>query len=339
MGAEVTSILHFRPRRTTWTAVAAGLIVLILLVTLVLCLSNFNLVKYALAGVLLGAMIWRWPLKVRFVIGVALVIVLINACSSSQTPQYTWDATYSAQISIDHSGGTWVVNEELTVPAVALRQITESSGQYAETLPSPGPHQYQQDIQQLTQMLKPEGLVFTGVQNGTDPVYSFPTQILTHSIPLVPFVTTQTVQLPYVVLPDSVSIVPGDDSSVIITAPSAMIAATTPGSEPETTTTGTERIINAGSFGSDNDGSASVSISTLSVAARAAPLSFLASLSVANGIPWTLGAIWALLVALAQAAAKNSATAAWKRIHPDKPDPKATKNAGKSDRADTGNEV
>jgi hypothetical protein len=53
------------------------------------------------------------------------------------------------------------------------------------------------------------------------------------------------------------------------------------------------------------------------------------SLSVAGGISWTLGAIWALLIALAQAAAKRSATAAWKRIHPDKPDPKAAKDAGK----------
>jgi hypothetical protein len=75
------------------------------------------------------------------------------------------------------------------------------------------------------------------------------------------------------------------------------------------------------------------------VVARTAPLSFLASLSVASGISWILGGIWALLVALAQATAKKAATATWKRIHPDKPEPQAAKEAGKTDQAGTGSEA
>jgi len=147
-------------------------------------------------------------------------------------------------------------------------------------------------------MVESDGLTFTGVENGTDAMFSFPQSVLTHSTPLVPLVTTQTIDLSYETLQGNVNIVPGDGSSVVITGPSAVIDATTPASQAEVTTTGEERVIEGGSLNVNDTGSVSVSISTLSILARAEPMRFMAGLSLSGGIAWAAGGIWALLVAL-----------------------------------------
>jgi hypothetical protein len=302
----------------------------ILLATLVLCLSNFGLTKYAVIGILAGIIFWRWPLWMRYTLGAAIVIIFLAACSASEAPQYYWPATYDAQITLNSSGKIWIVNEQVTIPGNALRQITEGNGKFAVTLPPPGPDQYQQDIIKFTQMIKPYGLTFVGVESGTDPIYSFPSSTLTHRIPIVPLVTAQTVDLPYLTLPSSVNVIPGDNSKVYIYAPRGVIEATTPTSQAGPTTTGEERVIDAGSFSNANAGSVNVSISTLSVLARDEPLRSMAGLSLAGGISWVIAAIWALLVALAQTGAKTAAASGWKRVCRTKARPDADK-AGQKD--------
>jgi hypothetical protein len=305
----------------------------ILLATLVLCLSNIGLTKYAVIGILAGIIFWKWPLWMPYALGAAIVIIFLAACSASEVPQYYWPATYDAQITLNSSGKIWTVKEQLTIPGDALRQITEGNGRFAVSLPPPGPNQYQQDINKFTQMIKPYGLTFVGAERGTDPIYSFPLSTLTHRMPMVPLVTVQTVDLPYLTLPNSVNVTPGDDSKVYIYSPSGVVETTTPTSQAGPTTTGEERVIDAGSFSSANAGSVSVSISTLSVLARDEPLRSMAGLSLAGGISWAIAAIWTLLVALAQTGAKAAAASGWKRIRRTKAQP----DTDKADHKDEGN--
>jgi hypothetical protein len=298
---------------------------LILLVTLVLCLANFGLIKYAVIGILAGIIFWKWPGWVRYMLGAAILIILLEACSSSENaivlPQFNWPATYRTQIILNSSGKIWTVNEQMTVPGDALRQITEGDGQFATNLPSRRQDQYKIDIERLAQMVKPDGLTLIGVENGTDPMFSFPRQSLTHPIPVVPLVTTQTIDLPYESLSGNVNIVPGNDSSVVVTGPSAVIEATTPASMAEAATTGEERVIGAGSLSSGDTGSVSVSISTLSILARDEPMRMMAGLSLSSAISWVIAGIWGLLVVLMQTGAKAAAKSGWQRIHPTKASP------------------
>jgi hypothetical protein len=331
---EVTRILPVNYRRLT-RSVAGWVALLILLATLVLCLSNFGLTKYAAIGILAGIIFWKWPLWVRYALGVAIVIICLAACSASSRPgprQFYWQASYIAQITLNSSGTIWTVQEQVTIPTDALRQITEGSGQFAVNLPPPRPGQIQQDINRLTRMLEPEGLTWTGVDQGNEPIFTFPPRTLTHRVPIVPLVTAQTVHLPYVTLPGNVNVVPGDDSKVVIDAPSGLIEATTPTSEAGPTTTGEERVIGAESFSNLGTSSVAVSISALSVLARDEPLRSMAGLSLAGGISWVIACIWTLLVALAQTGAKAAATSGWKRVRR----AKAPASADKPDAGKTG---
>jgi hypothetical protein len=302
----------------------------IVLATLVLCLSNLGLTKYAVIGILAGIIFWRWPLWIRYALGALVLTVLAAACSSNLDAQFVWAATYDAQITLNSNGNIWTVNERVTIPGAAIRQITEGNGHFRISLPPPGPDQYQLDITKFTQMMKPSGLTFVGVENGTDPIYSFPPRTLTHPIPIVPLVTAQTVHLPYLTLPSNVDIIPADDSKVYINAPRGVIEATTPTSQAGPTTTGEERVLDAGTFSDASAGSVSVSISTLSALARSEPLRSIARLSLAGGISWAIAGIWTLLVALAQAGAKAAAASGWKRIRRTKAD------ADKADQKDHG---
>jgi len=307
-------------QRLTRPAVIGYTALLIVLLTLVLCLANFGLTKYAVIGVLAGVMFWEWPIWVRYLLGLAILLIFIAACgafSENQVvyPHFIWPAIYKAQIVLNSSGKIWTAKEQVIVPGITLRQITEGNGRYSEQLRPPKPDQYQKDIELLTRMVKSDGLVFTGVENGTDPMFSFPPITLTHAIPVLPLVTAQTVDLPYETLRGNVNIVPGVGSSVIITGPSAVIDATTPASQAEPTTTGEERVIEAGSLTTNDTGSISISISTLSIVARAEPMRFIAGLSLSGGIAWAVAGIWTLLVALMQTSAKATAKAGWQRIH------------------------
>jgi hypothetical protein len=330
----VTRTLPVNYKRLTRSA-AGPVMLVILLATLVLCLSNFGLTKYAVMGILAGIIFWKWPLWMRDALGAAIVIVFLTACSLNEArpPQFYWAATYHAQITLNSSGKIWTINKQVTIPGDTLRQITEGNGKFAVILPPPGPDQYQQDIKKFTQMIKPYGLTFVGAESGTDPIYSFPSSTLTHRIPTVPLVTAQTVDLPYLTLPGSVNVIPGDDSKVYIYAPSGVVEATTPTSQAGPTTTGEERVIDVGSFSNANTGSVNVSISTLSVLARDEPLRSMAGLSLAGGISWAIAAIWALLTALAQTGAQAAAASGWKRIRRTKAQP----DAEKADQKDEGN--
>lgn len=311
---------------------------LILLLTLILCLANFGLTKYAVIGALAGIMFWKWPVWVRLILGAAIVVTFVAACTNVKEaipgPQFYWPATYSTQITLSSSGRNWTVNEQLTVPGDALRQITEGTGRYSVVLPPPEPGQYQKDIDLLARMVKPDGLMLTGVENGTDPIFRFPPVTLTHRLPLLPLITTQAINLPYETLPDNVSIISGAGSSVTITGPSELIGATTPASQAEETTTGEERVIEAGSLTSTGGiGSVSISISTLSTLARAEPMRFLAGLSLATGITWAIGAIWALLAALLKTGVETAADSAWKRVRRSKATAPEAAAGGRKDAA------
>lgn len=318
--------LPVRYRRLSRSAAGMAMLV-ILLATLVLCLSNFGLTKYALIGILAGILFWRWPPWMRYALGAAIVIIFLAACGAAEAPQYYWPATYDAQIALNSSGKIWTVSEQVTIPGDALRQITEGNGRYAVNLPPPAPDQYQQDIEKLTQMIEPYGLKFEGVESGTNPIYSFPSSALNHQIPIVPLITAQTVDLPYLSLPNGVDVTPGDDSRVYIYAPSGIVEATTPTSQAGQTTTGEERVINAGSFSGPHTGSVNVSISTLSVVARGEPLRSMAGLSLVGGISWATSAIWALLVALVRTGGNAAAASVWKRL-------RHTRAEADTDRAD-----
>lgn len=316
----------------------AGL--LILLLTLVLCLANFGLTKYVVIGALAGIMLWKWPAWVRFLLGLAILLTFVAACTNLEeatpAPKFYWPATYTTQITLGSSGRNWTVSEQLTVPGDALRQITEGTGHYSVQLPPPGPGQYQKDIDSLAQMVRQDGLVLTGVENGTDPIFSFPPVTLTHQLPLLPLITTQDVSLFYEALPGDVNIIPGAGSSVTITGPSELIGATTPASQAEATTTGEERVIEAGSLTTTGGaGSVSISISTLSTLARAEPMRFLAGLSLSTGITWAIGAIWALLAVLLKTEAETAAESAWKRVRRSKATASEADQAGRKDAAGT----
>ena len=312
----MTRILPVSYQRLTRFA-AGWAALLILLATLVLCLSNFGLTRYAVIGILAGTIFWKWPLWVRYALGAVIVTLLLAACGEAAgppQPQFYWQASYITQITVNSRGTIWTVSEQLTVPADALRQLTEGTGRFAVNLPRPRPGQYQRDINRLTRMLEQEGLTLTGVDKGSEPIFKFPSRTLTHRVPMVPLVAAQTVYLPYVTLSGNVNMVPGDDSKVVIDEPNGLIEATTPTSEAGPTTTGDERVIDGESFSSRGTGSMAVSISTLSILARHEPLRSMAGLSLVGGISWVIACIWTLLVALTQAGAKAAAASGWKRI-------------------------
>jgi hypothetical protein len=324
-------------RRVARSAAIGYVSLLILLITTVLCLANVGLSKYVAIGLLTGIIFWRWPGWTKFVLAAAILIVILAACTLQNEvtvppppTQFYWPVVYEARIELSSSGRIWTVDEEMTVPASALRQITEGGGQYEVNLPPPQPDQYQIDIERLTEMLGSQGLTLTGVENGTDPVFSFPQRMLTHSIPMVPFITTQAISFPYVVLFGNVHITPANDSSVLISGPRGVIEATTPGSAAVTTATGEERLIGAESFSSSGTDSVSISVSTLSILARDEPLRMIAGLSLSTAISWAVACAWALLVALMQTGARVAAKSGWKRVHHTKSSPHTGKTEDKA---------
>jgi tRNA A-37 threonylcarbamoyl transferase component Bud32 len=328
-GVEMTRTLQATYQWLTRTSVVGCALVLILLITLILCLANFNLIKYAAIGILLGGIFWKVPRLIRIMLFIVALVVFVAACVGTSAPraipQFNWTATYKAEIALNSNGKVWTINEQVTVPATALRQITEADGKYTRSLPSPKPNQYKLDTGKLGRMMKPGGWIFIGMENGNNPMFSLRQRSVAHPIPTIPLVTTQAISLPYVSLLGDVNVIPGNDSSVIITGPSAVIVATTPASEAKVTITGEERIIEAGSFGSIGADSINVSIGTLSILARAQPVRTLAGLSLSGWISFVIAGIWMLLVSLVQSGAKKAGESGWQRFRGGKAPPNAEK--------------
>jgi hypothetical protein len=329
----MTKTLQAAYQSLTRPSVVGFASLLILVVTLILCLANFNLIKYAVIGILVGGIFWKVPGWVRIILSIAVLAVLVAACglaSRAPIPQFDWKATYTVGVALNSTGKTWTVSEKLIVPVRALRQITEGDGKSEKSLPPPKPNQVDLDTNKLSKMLESDGWSYVGLEEGHDPMFSLGPRSVAHPVPMVPLVTTQTISLPYVSPRETVYIIPGSGSSVKITGPSAVIEATTPASEAEATTAGEERIIEAGSFDSMDTRSFNVRISTLSILARNEPVRTLAGLSLAGWISFAIAGIWTLLINLMQSGAKKAGKSGWQRIRRSKAPPGTEKPGQKA---------
>lgn len=307
-------------RGLTRPTVLSSAALAIFLVTSLLCLASPHLCVCAVLGIGLGIIVfWNISVWVKFFLICPLVLVTIVGCRPDDHLPFDWTVPYQVHISLGSSNGiTWTIDEEMTIPGATLRQITEGTGLWWTPLPPPKPQQYQMDTDRLTKLLRSSGWKFLGVENGENPVYQLKLPTRSYPQPLMPLVATHEVDLTYATLDDEfgIAIGPSSASYVIVSAPSGIIAATTPASSAETTTSGQERTIEASSFGElDQDSSGKVRISTLSVLARNAPGQVAAEISLSNMIPWAMGGVWVLLFALMRNEGPKALKSVFQRIH------------------------